>query len=497
MINVVNMTAGRLHEQRQDPSQKRRLFQLIADAAYPSHAELKNRKITLHCTQLGGFGDVSQTYLCAELIKQGHPEIDVQVLIELQTASAEKIRQTFPVDRFKTMFLSSDYFEKERQFQDLAKESYPLGIAAPVGPSGPYQHSHPHLRTIKEYGFAWHPDTKNSTLSMGLGRDEEGICFPKMAARPLSSVAAEWLRPVFGQERYLETRKLYHMYVGSWEQQLAAIYSVAAVERGNCCPIDLFVPVKYSLKQLVEWGILDLNALKECGIGTILKRTAEGIESIRLGEGKELQILSGAVAKTDMEAIQQHAQAFFGCTGDLSFSEAVALDKLPFYEILGHKVHFFESLRAIAWERRLPHLTAFFNALKGFFDCQNEIYERRKPKKHGFYDTGPSMDLSDPNSLSRKCVPELAVAFTKFGGQVALLYQNPALLIEARQLAAYLKQSVNFEERLIAIVNRGIFLQNHPDLIAFEEHLFNEFEAGKKSESQVVCELRAAIVSLQ
>ncbi len=496
----------RLYEQRKGAAnpqasedQKLRFFQLIADYQYPYTEKLANQTLLLHSHQAGGFGDVSQNFLCAKQIVNKHPGVCIEVLLQLETVDKDQINAVFPVDRFKTHFLEYGFHESEKQFEDLMGRGSPLGIAQGVTSSGVVQAKYPHLRTIREYGFSWHPDVKKNMLSMGLEDREEGISFPKIESRALVDLKSAWLKNALGigsqedQVRYASERTLYHMYMSSWTTQVTALYSVAAIEQNSLKPIDLFIPIKYSLQQLKDWRILDEAYLTQLGIGRIIRITPQGQETLEIGAGKELRLFSGALPKMDMEAIQQHAQPFFGCTGDGSFSEAVALNKVPFYDAVGHKIPFLRSWKKLAEQRDLKLFAEFLGQTEILIQAENKAYEKNTPKKTSWYSTDPSYELSDQGSVARKAAPELAVTIREVGERVAQMYLNPKLSEEALALNQHILRNYNFEPRLMGIVRRALVLQNYPNLISVEQNLWEKFKGNAISEVEVARELSSAI----
>jgi hypothetical protein len=491
MTNLLELTSNPSYTRLQvgraegcpNEARKRRLFQLITDYQYPS-APLNPGKITLHCSQAGGLGDVSQAFLCSQLIQKNCPAAEVEILIDLKTSSEEQINKIFPTQQFKTSFLSQTYTEGEKQLAALLQDRYLLGIAQPIGLAGPFSRQYPHLRTVREYGFS--ALCQPNELSLGLGIEEEGIPLPEITFRSLSELQSPWIKKEL-------QGTLYCMYLSLWSSQLTALYTVAAIEQKNQTPIDLFLPLSYSLAQLVEWKCLDLDFLKKQKIGTLILITPQGKEQLDLGEGKTIKIFSGSIPKSDMEIIQQHSEQMMGCTGDLSVSEAIALDKIPFYEVHDHKTKFVNSWKTLAIQLACP----LFANLLGELDQQrmgkNQIYDKYTPKKICWFASEPSTELADENSLPRKAMEELRPKLSEFGEKIGALYTNQELSKQAALVNAYIAQKCNFESRLMSIVNRGLILQQHPELVAVEESLWERFKNREIGEAEIASELSSAI----
>ncbi len=478
---------------RLQSNDKQRLFQTCVDYQYSGvTAPLSNKNIVLHCYQIDGLGDVSQTFLFAEKIRAQRPDASITIAIECKSISEGQVRASFPTDRFPTEFISHwDPLKADSQMGALRqKTGCMIGVAVPI--SNPELLGGYPARTIKEYGFARHPDTKGDTLSMGFDDLEEGITFPKIEGQDLYQIKTDWLRKALNvntsddQDYYLANRNLYHMYMPSWSTQIISLYSVVGIEKQNSKPIDVFMPVKHSLKDLIAWGALNVELLKENQIGKLILVKSTGTETIDIGPGKEMRILSGSVAKTDMHTIQKHSQPFFGCTGNLTFSEGVIQDKLLIYDSLTHLEHFDKTWINILQQNHWTQLEKFKNALKEYFVVETQILQKYIPRKISFYQGDLSYSLSDDDSVPRRALNELAKEFPKYSQQMVDLYKNPMTLSEAHAFNAHIKENYDCESRIMEIVDRGLVLTNYPYLIKLENQLWEDFSQGKISEEEVV-----------
>jgi hypothetical protein len=490
-FNPYGYREKRVYQGRLDPNNKQRLFQTCVDYQYSGvTAPLNNKNIVLHCIQAEGLGDVSQTFLFAEKIRAQRPDASITIAIQCESVSEEQVRASFPTDRFPTQFISKwDYYKAQAQMNALRqKTGCMIGVAVPI--LDPKLLGSP-ARTIREYGLALHPDTKDDTLSMGFDNLEEGITFPKIENQDLYQIKTEWLRKALNantiddQNSYLANRNLYHMYMPSWSTQIISLYSVAGIEKQNSKPIDVFMPVKHSLNDLIAWGALNVELLKENQIGKLVLVKPTGTETIEIGPGKEMRILSGSVAKTEMHAIQKHSQPFFGCTGNLTFSEGVIQDKLLVYDLLTHQAHFDKTWINILKQNHWTQLEKFKNTLKQYFVLETEILQKYVPKKR-FYQGDPSYSLSVADSVPRRALNELAKEFPKYSQQMVDLYKNPSILRESHAFNAHIKENYDCEARIMEIVDRGLVLTNYPHLIAVENNLWREFSQGRLSETEVV-----------
>ncbi len=482
-----------------DVNDKERLFQLITDYQYArASVPLANKNVVLHCIQAGGLGDVSQTYLYAKKIQNQIPQAEISVAIQCEDIPEEQVKALFPTDRFPTEFVNRfDYFDGEKKRERLrAKTGCMIGVAVPIWEPGLLDgESEGPSRTIKEYGFAFHSNTKGNTLSMGLSVREEGILFPEKVDRRLYDVQTPWLKETLNihspddEDRYLEQRTLYHMYMPRWGTQMISLYSIAAIEKNNSKSIDVFMPIKHSIKELAEWGALDLNALKENGIGKLIRVTSQGTECIDLGPGKEMRILSQAVKKEDVPAIQKYSQPLFGCTGNVSFSEGIVQDKLLIYDLLVHQAFFDKTWHQIIdTDPQFNLLSKFKKVLTDHNAQENQILQKNTPRKGSWYQEDPSYELSESDSVTRKAIHELARDLPLHGKQLADLYLNNrnALLGQAHAFNTHLQENYNCASRIIQTVSRGLVLTNYPHLVKVEKDLWQQFNQGRIGEEQVV-----------
>ncbi|MDR3491271.1 MAG: hypothetical protein P4M12_04405 [Gammaproteobacteria bacterium] len=494
-----------------------REFQL-SDYVYTQMVQglkLENNNVTLHCKEAGNFGDISQVYFCAALIKKARPDCNINVVIQLQTKDKKSVEAIFPVNEFNTQFLSSDYFVQEKEIKRLIESGCLVGIS--VGVNGP-AFEKTHHRALREYGFSKHPDTKGHNLSMGLAVDEEGISIPVMTPRRLTDIQSPWLKQAFGifdQEElkhYKSKTKLYNLYTRDWVVVCVGINSVVAIEEKNKQNIDLVTPFDFTLEEMIarkdpvhEYGqkekievsscqILDVANLRKNGIGKISRITDAGIETVSIGEGKELRIFSGQFSKQDMEAIQQNSELFFGCTGDMSFSEAVSLNKIPFYDIPNHKQVFFDSLKELAQKNHLENLVKFFDLIAQIGEKQSEIFKRHTPRKQGWY-SEINYNMKDHQSVARRALidKEFIPSMIKIADEIAQCYSNPKLYEESTKLNDYIKANYNVENKLLAIVDRGLILANYPELIEVENKIWERFDKKEISIESVFSELKSNI----
>jgi hypothetical protein len=495
-----------------------RLFQVIADHLYPSvSAASQNKDLILHCHCLpDGLGDVGQTLLFADIVKEERPDCNVTIVIEAAGSDLQrKISNVFPLNKYKVVFA--------HQFDGQIKkiDGYPLGVAVSATLSVLEKLPRPPFaRTLREYGFAFHCDTKEDWLSLGLRDNEEGINFPRIQIRAWERIQSPWLKNIIDPKR-----KIYCQYLPTSFYKLTAIYAVVAIESKNEQSIDIFMPIECSLKELLDRGVLDADLLKRDGIGRVASvRQADEVSvateslPIRNGVGKELRIISGKIPKVDMEIIQQKAEAFYGCTGDMSLSEGLALNKAIFYDMPNHKFRLLPSLIDVAHEMKFVRVENFLKVLQIFNTKEMETAEKtenfklRKRVGGGMFGAwlDAILDIFDKNFGGLKsdytitpqdnnavahCLKGITQAAVQFAAELVGVYQDPLFMQEMQAFAKYIRENYNAKSRLLANVDRGVFLQNHPDVFEIEKGLRGNFIAGKVTQDAVIKELFVAIQS--
>lgn len=490
---------------------QRRFFQLsdaIYSRLYP-YLSLPNKKVMLHCVESGGLGDISHTFIAADIIHKNRPDCALEIMVQPQTKTTTDLEITiakiFSDKPIPVKVLSINHSKSQEIIKDLLLTHYFLGIA--VGISSPELYRR-HYRCFREHGFGLHCDTKENVLSMGLAPDEEGIPMPPVVPRPLSALTSDWLRNTLAidsaetQANYLGTRKLYHQYFNHWAMQILALISIACIEKNNLQSIDIVMPLEYSLQELRDWGIWDLIApfLAANGIGKIIRTTPAGSEFIYLTDkGKDVRILSGpgSIPKKDNEAIQQHSSPLFGSMGDVSFIEGVVLDKIIFYQISIHKIRFFKSLQEIAKEQTLDKVSNFLNLLAKFDENEDKIYKKNTPQRRGgWWEGAPSHDMRDKDSVPRRSIPQLVPQLLLMAQELAQCYLDPKLLSEMVEFNRYIKAHHDVTVRLLQNVDRGIILNNYPKLIDVENSLWESYKTGSMTFEDVCKNLEVAIRSI-
>ncbi len=397
---------------------------------------LNTSNILLHVSESGGLGDISQLFLAAQKIKNLAPEAQLTLVINLSRESEERIKKLFPVQDYTVIFLSGcDILSSEHQekLSRLVSQSQCiLGIALPcldriMRP----QEQYPNSYTLWEYGRFSCPNSYES--SMGFSPNKEcGVLLPTVESKPLSDLKTPWLR-----EALPGFDTLYFMYLAADPIKIFSLYTLANIEKDKTTPFAVFLPGLPDLKELIETKALDTQALALCGIGRLTYVTEQGMETIEIGSsGKEMRIL-GYVPHKDAMILLQHSQVLSGCTGDVSWSEAIAAGKSVLYDRPHHKRLFHNSCIALQESHQLRATEQIQKMVK---DLVNIVEEKESLV----------WDRANPSSTLSAVMPLLTPMFLTCATDLANLYltQKDVLIREAAQFRDIVLEEHNAEKRI-------------------------------------------------
>jgi hypothetical protein len=156
--------------------------------------------------------------------------------------------------------------------------------------------------------------------------------------------------------KYLQTHSIFLCYMGFMK---ALTFFLDAASFANAHDpeksVDICFPCKGSMDELKQF--LPRKELQQQGFGSISMIYYEGDTKKevkrRLGEGKKvLRILDvGGLAPKDFRILMKLSSPLVGCTGDNSLAQALSYGKIPFYEVVGHKVPLRHNLLSIVEEK--------------------------------------------------------------------------------------------------------------------------------------------------
>lgn len=484
--NLINSKMIELRSRPDNPQYRERIFQRLIDpifSEYYPQLDLANRQVSIWTAKMGGNGDIAMACSLFHLLKEQRPELFSGIFVRLSDFSKpEDVAKIFPSNLYPMEFVI-DYAQAQKRKDELEQKAALIGIPTNAGE---YHFYNKHHRLIHEYGLGG----TGNTLSMGFKVTEEGIYVPKVSAS--SQIEAPWIAP-FAEKGSAS----YHMYMQNWDFQLLGLLSVLNIEKNEVRPINLFMPIKFTINQLIEWKIIDTEKLKKLNIGVLERITPDGVQTVVIqDQGKRVRIFDGSVTKNDMEAIQNLSQPFFGCTGDLSFSEAVSLNKFPFYDVLSHKQSFVLSWARLTEEKKLSHFHGYLEQYYQFVRDLSAIYEeqnRKMPKGKGGWKVDVSWALSDPESVPRLTIGNLAAHIYSFAEVVAKEYAKPEMMKEVQMFHQHIRENYNVEKRLLSVVDRAVILKNHEPLIPFEKTLCQQFVNQEIGEEEAITQFRTKL----
>lgn len=164
--------------------------------------------------------------------------------------------------------------------------------------------------------------------------------------------------------------------------------------------------------------------------------------------GKTLRLINPfPLCNADFLRAISLSQLVVGCTGDLSFSEVLSQDKIPFYEVLLHKRPFWNGFIQLAEQHKKKSLAKF---AKQLLTISGEGHH--------------SVEIQ--------------------------LTQNPCLAKEMQELIEIIREKHNIEKTIRALVGRAVLFKQHPQLRELEQTLKTAWAEGEISAEEVLERLR-------
>ena len=315
---------------------------------------------------------------------------------------------------------------------------------------------------IAEYEASYYPPT---AFAMGIASNHLGIVVKhKPATTSLLNLQNEPLKNIlFGTEHpsekdlenYLNTHEPVFGYL-KWRSYcgLAFIYTTAACLKSSQKTIDLIIPP-------IKINCISTDFLKEQGISKLViikKENGNWIpeEHIFSNTGKTLRLISPfPLDQEDFFTLTLHSHPWIGCTGDLSWSEVVSFDRLPFYEMIKVKQKFCSRLCELADYVDPTKL------LRKYFELLMEISSEKD-----FNASNESVKEETQNKLTQQALI------------LAQLLQQPELYHSARKLNELLRTHHSFHPVLINLVKKELAFHCHSDLCSMRSAIFYPYVRG-------------------
>lgn len=169
---------------------------------------------------------------------------------------------------------------------------------------------------------------------------------------------------------YLQTHSIFLCYMG-FMRALTFFLDAASFAHAHDPEksVDICFPCKSSIEELKQF--LPRKELQELGFGSITMiyyedGTQKEVKR-HLGDGKKaLRIFDvGGLAPKDFRILMKLSSPLVGCTGDNSLAQALSYGKIPFYEVVGHKVPLRHNLLSIIEEKFGLHSSLYTYLVSG------------------------------------------------------------------------------------------------------------------------------------
>lgn len=358
------------------------LFLPLADKSL----QLKEKKIAI-CGQVhtDGVGDYYHILHTAEQIKKIFPTVHITIIPQfnhLQLPAALKVPDPSQFDTLLSLYdeIPQNYLDKIRTADLMLDVSSKSHFDKPK--------NHLFISEYCDHHFAM--GVAEEGLGIGVKDKPTYQSLDRLSHSPLKSLLFDSQNDTQAPQRnYTQHHDLYSSYLkrGSYHQ-MAFLYTVAALSKESPKPyLDVCIPD-------LDFSILDMEGLKKFGIGKILSvKWANGqqieIETVLSSKGKTLRLINPyPLTQEDFYLLMLNSLPPFGCTGDNSISETLSFDLFPFYEIMGVKGSFWDSMIRLAADVGAPHhyLQQYFKELLDIIPFKGLTNVNRLRM---FYDTLP------------------------------------------------------------------------------------------------------------
>lgn len=335
----------------------------------------------------------------------------------------------------------------------------------------------PHLLSIGQYGFIesewFHP--RSSNYSMGLHFLEKGILIREKTEKgDFRSLENQTLLfALFGTvtpqtteiEAYLASHKFYLAYLVSPIGGATYLHALLDYEMKNEKTIDICSP---SLGWLIEYINMQQRMNKP-----ILTRDF-GIQEIEIhfggkihrrvlaSSGKKVRILSpGPLSDGDFRKAITLSEEFVAVRGDQSFSEAVSVGKLYFYDGAPHSRYFVKDLLALAENRLRNHKSALT-----LYRCMGQAF---------LYNM-----TNEPNDWVEETYFQEKEPWENIAKTLSLTLQARGTLSACKQLNQTIKSEYSFNKTICQMVLRELFHRQKPENAEMEKGEILAFCQGKQ-----------------
>jgi hypothetical protein len=351
--------------------------------------------------------------------------------------------------------------------------------------------SAPPMECLGEYGFlesSWfHPRTHNRSL--GLHFLEKGILtrpidpaeFQQIENRELLHLLFHTTSPTSDEvAKYKQNHRFYLCYLNTAIGGAVYLHALLKAHEKEDKGIDLCLPdlgwfMQYAelqtqkKKPLIEGGFLVAQIEiyvdgKRCVIPTGKK-------------GKSIRLICPSHLKmTDFRKLLSLSDEFVGVRGNQSFSEAIAANKVFFYDGKEHARYFLKDLIAIA-QNRLQSSQGAVDCFQGMGEAFRHNLSEQTDK---WVDEVHFQESADPLEIAYKIGEAL---------------QKPDTIRAYKKFNEILAKEYSANSFILHLVQRAFCHQRHPEIAHREAEKMNAFGEGEISFSELVESMRAALHS--
>lgn len=371
------------------------IFLLATISQYESFPIRNKKIIVVGEVSSDGLGDYFQMLLTAKYLTKYFPECTIRICTN-----------------YKDLTPISDEELKEAD----------LLINIPHGYS-PNPGRVPKLR-VEEYGFS--PD---QSFALGLSSQSYkvvGISLTDISSSNLLDISSPLLQQLHEPfyVGYLKDSPNEHHRVGF-------ILTVIS----SCSNSSQNITIVLPLDKLAN---LNIVLLKDLGIRQVTK--AGEILNIQ-EKGKDLYIINPfPISNDDWMILLKYSESLIGCTGDMSFTEVISNDKLPFYQIRGHKKEFVDQvIELVGYVYPLPNLHSYWTIIKS------------------------TLQETSSDNIYKNCV--------LLGSMV-----TPELISECKQFTSIIREYYCANEIIPSLIKRELIYVQYPKLKERDELLFEKWK---------------------
>jgi hypothetical protein len=435
------------------------IFSISTALCYDSFDVSHKRIIVAGEVSSDGWGDYFQMWLTAKNLTKSMPEASISISANLSAHGIPpQFSKSFQAVEDLISYTPEDL--QKKKIETKLKEA-DLIISIPHGhPQNPY--NKPILR-VEEYGFS-----PNSAFALGLSpMSYNTLGIPLMNVSPAQSLQelfhASLKAHLSDKKRPFFLGYLKKDHTTDEQHRAGFVLAAAAAQASRSDNIDIVCPFENIAK-------LNASALGSLNVGRVVLMDCNAEGELKEKQvltvqptGREIRILNPfPLSNDDWMILLKFCEPLVGCTGDVSFSEVLSNQKIPFYQIRWHKTEFIAQLMELTgyvYKEDFVKLHQFLNILK------SSLEENSKEK-----------------DISKNCL------------DMGMMIDGE-LVAEWQKLAICIKKQYCTNEMLASRVKRELAYAQYPELKKREQEIFKKWETGEISLQQA-CEMLQSQIKL-